>query len=483
MALGASRILGIAVEDRCLLVAELAVGGRRRTLRRAAEFPFPEGLSLEDPVALGKALRTFLRRERFSAGRAVFGVPGSWLVVREKTFPPAADAAFAGMVRLEAEQAFAGGPEDLAVDYAEDAAASDGAGRTVVLVAMSRARLEQVSALARAAGLTARAVVPTVMALGAAAPSSSSSEITVYLGQRHAEVALRVGRRFPVVRHVAGAAPAGPGVDPQGMEQWAAGIAGQVRQLVSLLPADGASPAPEQVVIWDGAAPQPGELVGLCDRLPLPTIVRAGLSALDVEAGSAVADGEGPRFAAPVAVALAAERAEDLRLDLLHSRLALPRRHGLARRLAWAIVVAAALAACGVVLVGQWREEQRGVAALRAQVAELKPDLDVARSVVGKVVFARGWYDQRAPFLDCLRELTLAFPEKGTIWATSIGVREDLRTVVSGKATDEKAVLEVLDRLKQSKALVDVKLLHLREAGGSGREVSFAIRFTFSGAE
>jgi len=58
-------------------------------------------------------------------------------------------------------------------------------------------------------------------------------------------------------------------------------------------------------------------------------------------------------------------------------------------------------------------------------------------------------------------------------------VREDLRAVVSGKSRDEKTVLEVLDRLKQSKALADVKLLHLREAGGSSREVSFAIRFTF----
>lgn len=479
MALGAKRMLGIAVDDGCLLVAELAVSGRRRTLRQAAEFVFPEGLSLGEPAELGKALGAFLRQHRFGARQAIIGMPARWLVVKEKALPPSDAAAFAKMVRLAAEQAFSGRADELTVDYAADA--REGQGRAVVMVAAPAGRVRQVAELARAAGLTARAAMPTAMALGIAARSDADAEVTLYLRPRHAEIALRVGGRFPVIHHVAAVAPTGQAVDPQALDRWADGIANRVHQVVSLLPSDGASASPDRACVWDGAPPQPGELVGLCDRLSLASTIQTDLSALGVEAGRDVEADTAARFAAPAALALAGLRGERLAIDLLHSRLAPPRTSAVARRVAWAVVVTLVLAVCGGLFVDQWRKDQSEVAMLRQQADDLKPDLEAAQSIVEKVAFSRGWYDQRPHFLDCLRELTLALPEQGTIWATSIAVREDMRAVVSGKSRDEQAVLEVLDRLKQSAALADVKLLHLREAGGRAREVSFAIRFTFSG--
>jgi len=58
-----------------------------------------------------------------------------------------------------------------------------------------------------------------------------------------------------------------------------------------------------------------------------------------------------------------------------------------------------------------------------------------------------------------------------------------MRILVSGKASDERAVLEVLDRLKGSPGFSDVKPLYIREVGGGVREVSFAISLSFIGAE
>ena len=74
MAIGSRHILGIAIDDRCLLIAEVAVGGRRHTLRRAAEFAFPDGTSLQEPAVLGRALKAFLREQHFAARRAVLGL-------------------------------------------------------------------------------------------------------------------------------------------------------------------------------------------------------------------------------------------------------------------------------------------------------------------------------------------------------------------------------------------------------------------------
>lgn len=477
MAIRARRILGIAVEDRSLLAAELQVSGARRVLRRAAEFAYPDGLSLDEPVRLGRALRAFLRQHRFTARQVVVGVPARWLLVQEKFLPPATGEAMAGMVRLAAEQAFSDSAADLAMDYADGSATAAGT-HPVLVVATPRRRLEQLTALARGAGLTMRAIAPSVMALGAAHREPAASELTLYLRPGNTEVALRTGGRFPVVKHLP-AAPA-PDAEAAGAANGRAEcIAAQVRQVVALLPADGALTEPETLVVWDGANPQPGDLDALATRLSARTVVGHDLSPLGVSPARSDGDEATARFAAPVALALAGVQPELLAVDLLHSRLAPPRRSSLGRKAVWAGFLVAALATAATFLVMDGLERERTVAALRAQMAALKPDIEAAQAVVDRMASARGWHDRRPPFLDCLRELTLAFPEQGTIWATSLAIREDMRAVVSGKSVNEATVLEALDRLKQSKALAGVKLLHMREAGGRSREVSFAIRFTF----
>ena len=110
----------------------------------------------------------------------------------------------------------------------------------------------------------------------------------------------------------------------------------------------------------------------------------------------------------------------------------------------------------------------------------VEADLAEARDVVAKVTFARPWYDRRASYLDCMKELTLAFPEEGVIWTTSLATQEDMAVVFSGKAVSESAVLDVLDRLKANPRLSDVKPLYLRQAGRTGREIAFAMSFTFT---
>ena len=46
-----------------------------------------------------------------------------------------------------------------------------------------------------------------------------------------------------------------------------------------------------------------------------------------------------------------------------------------------------------------------------------------------------------------------------------------------------KSVLDVLDKLKSSTALKEVKLLHMRGTAAKESQVTFAISFVFLGAE
>ena len=64
---------------------------------------------------------------------------------------------------------------------------------------------------------------------------------------------------------------------------------------------------------------------------------------------------------------------------------------------------------------------------------------------------------------------------------SSLAVKQDRRGAVSGKAVSESAVFEVLDALKSSRALDEVKLLYVRDTAGSSRTVTFAFSFSYSG--
>jgi len=186
------------------------------------------------------------------------------------------------------------------------------------------------------------------------------------------------------------------------------------------------------------------------------------------------------RFAAAAALARLGAR-HTLPLDFLHSRLALKKTSVLGRRVIWAGAVGAALVVAAALFVMSWREDEQNVADLQQRLDAMRADVDAAQRVVDRVSFARRWFDRRPDFLECLRDLTLAFPAEGTVWTTSLGVREDLHAVVSGKSVNEKTILDVLDRLKSTDRFEDVKLLYMRESTGETRHVSFAIRLAFVG--
>ena len=81
-------------------------------------------------------------------------------------------------------------------------------------------------------------------------------------------------------------------------------------------------------------------------------------------------------------------------------------------------------------------------------------------------------------FVACISELTDLFPDEGTIWATSLSLIADMTGQLSGKATGEHQVLALLDRMKDSPRFADPKLLDMRNAASTAREVAFSISFT-----
>src|SRR5689334_20941786 len=133
--------LGVAVSDHSIACAEVSVaGGGNRAVRRTALFVFPADTSLDTPDTAGQALASFLRQKRFTATRAVVGVPARWLIAVEKEVPPASEDQTRATLRLQAERLAVAEHGEVVFDFAGRPSAM--AASKVLLVGMLRQRLE-----------------------------------------------------------------------------------------------------------------------------------------------------------------------------------------------------------------------------------------------------------------------------------------------------------------------------------------------------
>jgi len=504
------RMLGLAVTDRSIAAAEVAVAHGRRRVLHAAEFPMPEGDSARDPANLAKALRQFLRQNHFCASRCVIGLGARRLIAREKSLPPTAADLLPGVLSIAAEREFASDPKDLVFDFADPVAA--GQGQSVLLVAAPRRSVDLLSQAAQAAGLTVAAVTSSMMALAGATSEPrppgtgvvdprppSSRRLVLDLSPGAAELSVQSGGGFRLLRRLAISPPAAGSSPPDG---WLDDLADELHRVAALLPDSGGAAQAADLLIWNATGLSAEALrvhakrLSLEQRLcqypadlgiddvsePRPSGSGAVACAHQQHRSLTVAALSG-NFAAATALAAAGLNNKRPAVDFLHSRLDPRKAVALRKKVIWGGALAAGVLLAALALFLDVRGQEQDVQDLKDQLGGMKESLTAAKDIVGKAAFARGWYDRRPACLDCLRELTLAFPVEGKIWTTSLALDEGLRVLLSGKARDESAVLEVLDRLKADARFSDVKPLYIREVGAEAREVSFAISLNFAGAE
>ncbi len=464
------KILGLAVEEDSILAADIECREEGYKVTNTAEFVFPEDLSFNKPETLGQALGRFLRENGLSAKKAIIGLPAKWLLIREKTLPPSSADALAGIIKIQAEHEFSLDLADMVLDYAkrEDAVES----KSLLLVAVLRKTMDRMVKAVQTAGLRVVSVTASSMALTDVFRFQmlpASPRYLLYIRPDYAELLELKSRTVRSIIYI-----------DRDLEAGVASFVSELRRIISFTQNTLESEAPEGLLVWDAA------LLGQEDLDDL----REGLSSLvDVVDGSAFpvidkfafsGEAEQALFAVPAALGQLTRGEKRPAIDLLNSRMSLKKTRIEKRQIMWATAIGFTLIFCCLMLILDLQRDKEEVVFLRNRLEAMSEDIWVAEDIVQKVGMARGWYSGRPRILDCLRELTGAFPEQGRIWATNLALNENMRGIVSGKATDEQYVLEVLDKLKDNPSFSDVQMVHMRENGRSSQEISFSINFAFA---
>jgi hypothetical protein len=495
--LSRNSFLGIAISQRSLAIAEVAASRGRCEVRRVAEFTGggePDAI-IARPAETGEALARFLRQNGFSASRAVIGVPAKWVVAREKDLPPTDEQQATDILRLQAERLFSSELKGLVFDYAGTADPSKPT--RVLLMAMPRERVEQASAMAEAAGLTIQGVVPTTLAL-AEAPAQARDALLLNVGNDAVELAAQAGGSTRLLRHL----PVRPTslVSQNGTRESAVGaLASEIKRVIALIPSE-AKPsalngesgirAPRTILLWDSLGLDSAHADLLAESAGVNVEAQGDLAAMGLLAPTGEPPPADPlRFAPAVALALAgaraaareAEKRQTLPVNFLSPRLAPPRRARVGRRTVWAGIIAAVLLVTFGALGYDLYNRQRDLSKLQNELASMGLDVKAVENLNDRVKSARGHFMGRPPLLECLRELTLAIPLNERLYVTNFHLRDNRKGTVAGRSSDQKNVLALMDRLRASKKFTDVKLVNMQDAGGSSREVSFTLSYTFIG--
>ena len=456
----AKSVLGIAFGPGLIQVAELAYDAKFSKLLRAGEYALADGDSFDKPALLGKKFAAFLKQNKFGAKQAIAGLPTQWLMLKEKTAPAMNAENLAGMLRLQAERDFSLEPTDLVLDcVAGDATEADGQGaRPLLLAAALKERIEHIATILKTAGLSARTLTSSALALA----SASEAGTLLSTGPFGAELLVRARGNLVAPCVLASS------ISEDGA--WIVPAAAEGRRALAMRAADAAAP----VGLWNGAHIGAGAIADLARGLDAPIRALSQFAGVDA---SGIPNAQ--RFSHAAALARLGKSPDAAALNFFDSKLVEKPRGAFARVKGWMTLAALLAVICAGWLAVSWYQDSAELAALKQQSDARKADTESAKTFVSRYASTQGWYDKRPNLLDCLKELADVIPADGGAWMTKLSVKEDFHCELSAKAVNDKRYFEVLDRIDKNEAFRDVKLMYMNKQDKKNTDVSFAISFIY----
>lgn len=471
--LGTRTLLGLAIDEFGVVVADVAARSGRPEVRRVGQLTFEQKLSTETAKELGQQLRQFLRANHFSSKHAVVGVPTKWVVTKEISAPPASPDALGGILSIQAERAFSLNASDLVFDYFGRTSTSESS--KVTLLAARRQMIDEIKDLTTAAGLQVEAVTVSALAFSKLLTGQGSEvRYGLYARSNYCEFWSQANGQLRTVKHVPMTST--NGTMPGRAEQ----LTDAIQRLI-LLSGEHSQKPPHEVTIYDAGS----ESEGLVDRLNAqlqPTIlITDGRSNLVSDRMTVSEGSDGHQSLAAAAVAMAAAASDKPAVDFLNPRIGRKKAGSRKRVVIWSAAVALVLIAAIGGAAYDWVTKQSAIHAYQARLDGMSEEVDAVQRITDRMSYARPWTSQEPVFLDCLLELTETFPEQGTIWATNFALNETGHVSLVGKARNSQSFDSTLrDLAANTEAFEDVVPTNLNEQRSPAE---FTITLTFRGAK
>jgi len=473
--LSARNILGIAVDEFGIVAAEMRFRPGHPEVRRVGQWNFEEKLNSDNAIEIGKKLRQFLRTNHFSSKQAVIGIPTKWIIAKEITAPPASPNVLADMLSIQAERAFSLNASELIFDYCGRTSVSEKS--EVLLLAAQRQIVDLITEMVASAGLSIQSITVSALAFSKILSKGHPEyRYGLYTRENYCEFWTQMNGTPRSIQHI----PIAGKYESQ--DNHAEQLAATIQRMILQSSQQGQSP-PYKITAYDGFGLSDEIMNRLNEKLAPQVIVTNGGTQLLSGRFSLSDYPEKARSVAAIAVAMTAIVTDKPPVDFLNPRIGLKKTSNRKSVKVWAGVIGVACLMALVAIFVDWQADRKDIATYTQQLELMSDDIAAAKEVVNRISYASSWTSQEPVFLNCLRELTLTFPEEPLVWATNLRLSENAGAALVGKAVDEKGFYEVLDKIKEQKAFSNVQMIHIRDAGRDSREKEFAVHFEFRGVK
>lgn len=486
----ASSVLGLALDGSRLEGVVLRRTNGSFQVRQALSVVLSLDPLTAAPELVGREIRNHLDAAGVRERECVVGVPLKWTLTAHTELPPLPEADAVSLLQLEAERGF---PCDVAtLRLANSRCPLAGGKQHVTLAAIPEAQLaslEQVLAAAKlkpssfSLGLTALQSLNSKVQSPKSELQATTSDIGKSTLESNGVLALAVGESQVGLQITCGGVAAlraleGAIEDEAGRRTLRADVvAREARITLGQLPAE-LREGVKRIRIFG-----PRELAQqLADEMEL----RFEPMGLVVDIVSAYAPDE---FGVSVPAEAPVSPAFSLAARWLAGNASVfeflppkpsPLEQLISRYATGRLRSAGAVAAGVAVLVGGlflFQEVQ--LILLRAQWSAMSAKVADLDGVQDEIRQYRPWFDTSFRSLTILRELTMAFPEDGSVTAKTLEIHSGSTVTCTGVARDNGALLRTLNQLRTADGVADVKLQQIR--GKSPMQFSFDIHYRNGG--
>jgi hypothetical protein len=425
------------------------------------------------PELVGREIRNQLDAAGVRERNCVVGVPVKWILTAQTELPPLPEADAKSLLQMEAERGFHSDVATLQISDSRSPLA-DGK-KNVLLAGIPNTHLAALENILAAAKLKPVSFASPISALQFPGDEKSGGVLALAIGERNVSLQISAGGGVVALRSLEGAVE-----DEAGRRVLHANVvARETRITLGQLPG-GLREAVKNIRIFG-----PRELAQpLADELELrfePMGIKVEFVSayapnefgvtLPVEASLSAAFSLAARFLVEQKPALEFLPPKPNFIDQFVSKYS-------SGRLRTTGAVAAGAAA---IIIGIFLFQQIQLWHYRAQWSRIAVKVGELQAIQDNIRQYRSWYDGTFPNLAILRQLTLAFPEDGSVTAKNIEVRDGSTVTCSGTARDYAALLAMQARLRAADGVNDVKLEQIR--GKAPMQFVFAFKFNKGGAQ
>ncbi len=419
------------------------------------------------PELVGREIRNHLDAAGVRERHCVFGVPLKWVLTVQTELPPLPEADAASLLQLEAEKGFHADAATLQISDSRSPLA-DGK-QNVLFAGIPNTHLAALENVLLAAKLKPVSFALGISALQPPGEVSSPPVLALHIGESNVGLQISAGGGVAALRSLDGAV-----ADEAGRRTWHADVvARELRITLGQLPGALRDAMKRLRIFGPRELAQP-----LADDLER-RLAPAGLRGEFVSAYAPDEFGPTPPVEAPVSPAfslaaryLAGQKTAFEFLPPKPNFIEQFARKYSSGRLRTTGAVAGGVAA---VLLAAFLIQQIQLWHYRSQWSRMAAKVGELSAIQDNIRQYRPWYDGSFKHLSILRQLTLAFPEDGSVTAKNLTVHDGDRVTCSGTARDSSAVLAVESQLS---ALPGVSGVHHEQSRGKA-PMQFVLSFTY----